>query len=792
MVQKIPHILHQTWKTADIPGDLSEFRQSWLRHHPDWATYFWTDFDNHEFIRKYYSWFLPVYEAYPEAIMRADAVRYFILYHYGGVYADLDYECLRPVEPLLEGKNLVLGLEPEKHLEFDHAAKRGITELLCNAFMASIPGHAFWEHVFKQLVAYHSFPGVLDATGPFLLTRAYNTFPNAKEISIESEKLLYPITSETPWLELPEATRGQVSQVAYGVHHWRGMWWKLEQITGRPGNIFAWQSAKGREVNKFNINISRYLAILAEQGIYPTVSCLMITHDRPELACKSVDYFRRQTYPKRELVILDDGEDTTLETHIRDLRDDTIRFIRLEPAGMTLGELRNLAVQHASGEFIAQWDDDDISDPLRLEIQMAAITLNQCDACLLNRHMIWWPENNRLIVSNERHWESSFICRREQLPEYPILRKGEDTPVIEQIFSQSRVVIIDYPQLYTYLYHGGNTFDSNHWEQYWNTATQVFEDDQYTLMLLDISHKLGKDLAQEYGKIARQASPSKRPLEQKGMDQPAHEKPLPVRQQVDQPAKVLVLVPVKDAAGYIHQFVENILKLTYPHHLISLAFLESDSSDNTLEEIHRTLPELQAEFNRVEVHKRDYGYIQNGSRWDTHRQFIRRSILARSRNYLLSGALQDEDWVLWLDVDVLRYPADIIEAFLSSKKDIVVPNCLGFGTEATYDLNTFKLKPDASNVDWRPYIVDGILQPPPGVGRWYLNDLALFDVVELDGVGSAMLFVRADLHREGLVFPSFSYDGYIESEGLARMAMDMGYRCFGLPGVKIYHPVGSG
>ena len=51
-----------------------------------------------------------------------------------------------------------------------------------------------------------------------------------------------------------------------------------------------------------------------------------------------------------------------------------------------------------------------------------------------------------------------------------------------------------------------------------------------------------------------------------------------------------------------------------------------------------------------------------------------------------------------------------------------------------------------------------------------------------------MLLVRADLHREGLVFPPFSYKSHIESEGLAFMARDMGYRCWGMPNLEIFHP----
>jgi len=60
-------------------------------------------------------------------------------------------------------------------------------------------------------------------------------------------------------------------------------------------------------------------------------------------------------------------------------------------------------------------------------------------------------------------------------------------------------------------------------------------------------------------------------------------------------------------------------------------------------------------------------------------------------------------------------------------------------------------------------------------------------VVEIDSVGGTMLLVRADLHRDGLVFPPFPYRRYIETEGLAMMARDMGARIYALPNVEIVH-----
>lgn len=42
------------------------------------------------FIAAEYPWFLETFQNYRYPIQRADAIRYFVLAHYGGTYIDLD------------------------------------------------------------------------------------------------------------------------------------------------------------------------------------------------------------------------------------------------------------------------------------------------------------------------------------------------------------------------------------------------------------------------------------------------------------------------------------------------------------------------------------------------------------------------------------------------------------------------------------------------------------------------------------------------------------------------------
>lgn len=804
--KKIPQIVHHTWKDNDLPPDLAAFRSTWQTHHPDWTHFLWTDGDNREFLSLNYPWFLPIYDGYPEAIMRADAVRYFILHHYGGIYADLDVECLRPLEPLVAEKEVVLGLEPSEHLDTADARARGFTRIIGNAFMGSIPGHPFWEHVFKLLIGYHKAPGPLDATGPYLLTRALDSYPQEEHVGVESAEMFYPIHNEQRWLSLKEEERRLIAEKAYAVHHWHGGWWRPASAL-RPRHIRATLLSHGEAMGASMMLIEPSITSLMKGARLPSVSCLMVTRspERDRLSRLAIELFMNQTYPNKELVIVNDGTKDTLrvwlvENYSEALEQNNIIYMDIPPENTPLGTLRNMAVAAATSDYLAQWDDDDLSHPMRLSVQMAAIHAFRTDACTLEREQLWWRGDERLALSAYRIWEGSLVCARDNLPSYPEERKGEDTPVVEKVVQTGRIVLLDYPQLYTYVFHGNNTFDPEHWEEHWRAATERYEQDMFHSKMAELQHTLNVNLAPlmkgegspdltassscEKPRVKTESHGVSRRAKEAGVDKTLAGKKRPYTIH----PRVLICIPVKDATPYLDTLWTNLNALNYPHKRLSLAFLESDSSDDTFEAIESKLCLMRQTFSRVDLFKRDYGFQSQHPRWEPSLQRTRRSIISKSRNFLLSGALRDEEWVLWIDADVARWPADVIQQLLAVEKEIVVPNCLVLGKGHTFDFNTFKFKPGAEDMDWTPYLNDGILQPPKGLGRHYLSDLRDDQEVEVDAVGGTMLLIRADLHREGLIFPSFPYKMYIETEGLAFMARDMGYRCWGLPHLEIFHP----
>jgi len=155
------------------------------------------------------------------------------------------------------------------------------------------------------------------------------------------------------------------------------------------------------------------------------------------------------------------------------------------------------------------------------------------------------------------------------------------------------------------------------------------------------------------------------------------------RKAVSNEERVLILTPLKDAAPYLSKYFELVAELTYPHHLIDLAFLVGDSSDDTLAILASELDRIQKRpdkipFRSATVVEKDFGFRLSQSVQDRHgfeAQGPRRKAMGRARNYLLSSALKpDHSWVYWRDVDIVDSPKKILEDFIAHDRDILVPS----------------------------------------------------------------------------------------------------------------------
>src|SRR5690606_35846501 len=151
-------------------------------------------------------------------VMRADAGRYLLLHHFGGVYADLDCECVASFESIMAEDRVVLCTEPSVHAA-DQAFRR-LPYLLFNGTIASPPGHPFWPHLLSYLPGLVHANDVLDATGPCVLTSAQLSFPDQAQFAIHPSNLFAPLDRDGQ--RERSAENGGVGTLS--IHHWAGTW----------------------------------------------------------------------------------------------------------------------------------------------------------------------------------------------------------------------------------------------------------------------------------------------------------------------------------------------------------------------------------------------------------------------------------------------------------------------------------------------------------------------------------------------------------------------------------------
>jgi glycosyltransferase involved in cell wall biosynthesis len=132
------------------------------------------------------------------------------------------------------------------------------------------------------------------------------------------------------------------------------------------------------------------------------VSAIMPTRGRPALARAAVESFRAQTWGKKELLILDDGDSPSFP---EPPPGADIRYWR-RPERLLIGEKRNLLCAAASGEVVIHFDDDDWSAPTRIADQVERLLANPAGQVTGFTSLVFWS----CKAGQAREWSGSLPC----------------------------------------------------------------------------------------------------------------------------------------------------------------------------------------------------------------------------------------------------------------------------------------------------------------------------------------------------------------------------------------------
>ncbi|KAK3949926.1 hypothetical protein QBC32DRAFT_265709 [Pseudoneurospora amorphoporcata] len=153
----IPKIIHQifhNWKdpaNETLPSDWDAQRRTCVESNPHWEHRLWTPRTSLSFLTTHYPTFLPSYLSYPHPVQRVDALRYFLLYHYGGIYLDLDNGCLPSSVSMSMSSTVSDSLDPL--VGYPLWITDGGRGALSNNILGARARHPFWGRVVAELIS---------------------------------------------------------------------------------------------------------------------------------------------------------------------------------------------------------------------------------------------------------------------------------------------------------------------------------------------------------------------------------------------------------------------------------------------------------------------------------------------------------------------------------------------------------------------------------------------------------------------------------------------------------------
>jgi glycosyltransferase involved in cell wall biosynthesis len=312
------------------------------------------------------------------------------------------------------------------------------------------------------------------------------------------------------------------------------------------------------------------------------VSCIMPTYNRREFIPRAIQYFLRQDYAPKELIIVDDGTDP-----IGDLvpQDDRIRYFRLNEK-ISVGAKRNRACEAARGDLIAHWDDDDWHAPQRLRYQIESLQREHADVCGLNRLLFYDAINDRawryVYPAQRRFWlsGSSLLYTRSfwAAHRFADLNVGEDARFV---WSGARAHMIALPDhtFHIGVIHAHNVSPKRTNSAYWQAID-----------LAEIERIMGDDLSQLR---VTTTSLSRINLRLKADDNP----PLlpldshPAGAPLNQPSLPLIscIMPTFNRRAFIPLAIQHFLAQNYPNRELVII----DDGDDAVGDLVGAVPNVR-------------------------------------------------------------------------------------------------------------------------------------------------------------------------------------------------------
>lgn len=247
-ITTIPRIIHQTFRSHwALTRKQHRIMQTWIDKNPSWMIMQHTDSDCLRVIGEHTPTWLERFQSLRSVAEKADVCRYIVLYVYGGVYADIDVECVWPLDWWLSANvSLVVGIENDFSSITDatqrsYARRRQYQQW----FIAASRRHPLFDQLLQNIIykiygnlkldADEIDRSTLEKTGPAIWTDSVTKYLNDVVVEDETRLVSNSATSfsDDTWIlpqvltaAFPDAKTDSVQKHHSSVvlHHFQGSW----------------------------------------------------------------------------------------------------------------------------------------------------------------------------------------------------------------------------------------------------------------------------------------------------------------------------------------------------------------------------------------------------------------------------------------------------------------------------------------------------------------------------------------------------------------------------------------
>ena len=212
---RIPKQIHFIWLGSPLPERCKLMIESWRRFHPDWTITLWTDDE----VESFNLFNIKEFRKAKNYGQKSDIWRYEILNRYGGVYVDIDFECLQSFDTL------------HRSCEFYTGISR-CGAVILNGLIGSRANHPILEACIRSLkttLRQADYTKIMEETGPYFFTKII------KRRALNSPKGTIAIFPPSFFYSFPAIYRSNfsgdvmqqfVTSDSMAVHYWSNSWQK--------------------------------------------------------------------------------------------------------------------------------------------------------------------------------------------------------------------------------------------------------------------------------------------------------------------------------------------------------------------------------------------------------------------------------------------------------------------------------------------------------------------------------------------------------------------------------------